>query len=130
MFYPFAKDLAHATDRAAVIWEVETALAAVLTEANESEMQVRVSALQTQAREVLRNRSTSSDMLRECYSELRFVSRNGTTSLEATISRLTDPDQRHSLRRDLQPDQSSILETVQLDRGFGDYLAASGRGGR
>jgi hypothetical protein len=127
MFYTFTEALPHSTKELAIIWEVETALAAVLTEALESGMLIRTPALQTQTRAVLRNRISSSEMLRECYEELRFMWRNAVKSLETTVLRLGDPSEKDSLKRDLRPNQESILSQVKQDKDFAGYLKASTR---
>ncbi|MGH7991506.1 MAG: hypothetical protein ACREDS_15120, partial [Limisphaerales bacterium] len=110
MFYQFAKELSHASNRLPVIWEVETALSAVLTETNESESPIAAAEIEPQARDVLGSRNLAPDMYEQCCRELEYVSKNGRALLHALAEHLTERADKNALRSALKPDRDKILE--------------------
>jgi hypothetical protein len=124
MFYHFAERLVHESSELAVIWEVETALAAVLTEASESGTVMNISELEQQAREVLGSRHLATKTAAQSLQELKFVSHAGAELLMTVLHRLADQKQKHLLKSELKPAKERILSAVGSDTEFAAYLSA------
>ena len=114
----------HEIGDVALIWEVETSLAAVLMEANESGTRISLAELELQTHEVLGGRKLPPEGLREAFQDLKFIFNNGVGLLESAVHRLADPDQRRLLKSELKPDKERILSAVGKDTDFAAYLRA------
>jgi hypothetical protein len=125
VFYEFTEGLSHATSQLPIIWEVETAISAVLTEANESESPMTVREIELQAIEVLGSRNLAPDMLAECRSELGYVSNYAHDLLRALVERLAQRTNKDALRVELKPDRDRILAGVKGNDEFAVYLRNS-----
>jgi hypothetical protein len=122
MFYRFAEELVHGTNNTSVIWEVETALSAALTEANESQIPITIDELELQAREVLENKGLSMKMLEESIFELKRVMNTGVVHFQDVVQRLANQSQKDLLKAEFKPDKERILSAINSDGDFAAYL--------
>jgi hypothetical protein len=125
MFYPFTKGLTHKSNELAVIWEVETVLAAVLKEANESAKSIRTEELANDAHHVLRYRNLSPKMLRKSRLELKFVLNSGAHLFDDVVLRLTHKNRRKSLEVEFNPVREEMLAAIGNNDDFAAYLRGS-----